>query len=62
MNMAHPNLNGGMLLKITVASALVSLYFAGMTRGFLSAVLATLGFVAITAFLIVVMLMLLTRD
>lgn len=55
-------LNGGMLMRIALISALVSLYFAGMTRGFLSAVLATFGFIAITTFLCVVLLRLLTRD
>jgi hypothetical protein len=60
--MTHRPLNGGTLMKITLALGLVSLHIAGTTHGILAAVLATFGFIAITAFLIAVLLRLLTRD
>lgn len=60
--MTRRNLNGGNFLKITVTLALVALYFAATTHGSVRIALASIGFITITAFLIVVLLRLLTRD
>lgn len=60
--MAHISFDSTMPIKIMLAFAFVSLCLAAVTHGALSIALATLGFIAITAFVIVVLIGLLTRD